>query len=88
MTALIPDRLAALLRALDRIPYAGRLDAIVNEVIETGGVYRVPNAASAGARFYCELHLHGVIGTGRDEAAMIENWIKAARAHMARRKAA
>lgn len=88
MSALIPDRLATLLHALDRIPYAGRRDAIANEVIETGGEYHAYRVPHATARFYCELHLHGIRSTGRDEAAMIENWIEAARAHMAGLKAA
>ncbi len=88
MQTQIPDRLTALLRALDRIPYAGRIDAIVNEVIETGGIYRVPNPTTAGARYFCELHLHGITAHGGDEADMITNWIDAARAATSQGEAA
>lgn len=88
MHTQIPDRLTALLHALDRIPYAGRVDAIVNEVIETKGIYRVPNPATAGARYFCELHLHGITAHGNDEADMITNWIDTARAARAQGDAA
>jgi hypothetical protein len=79
MNGLINDQLARLLTDLDNLPYAGRRDRVVNEVLETNGVYLIPNAQDPGARFFCEITLHGIRATGGDEADAITNWIDTAR---------
>jgi len=79
MNSLINDQLARLLTDLDGLPYKGRRDRVVNEVLETSGVYYIPNATMPGARYYCEITLHGIRATGGDEADVITNWIDKAR---------
>ncbi|RBW63038.1 hypothetical protein [Ruegeria sp. A3M17] len=78
MNDLINDKLARLLTDLDNLPYMGRRDRIVNEVLESSGVYMIPNEAMPGRQFICVLDLHGIRATGTDEADMITNWIDAA----------
>ncbi|WP_300067802.1 hypothetical protein [uncultured Ruegeria sp.] len=79
MNDLINDQLARLLTDLDHLPYAGRRDRVMNEVLEANGVYFVPNPAVPGIRFVCVLDLHGIRANGGDEADMITNWIEQAR---------
>ncbi|MCA0905155.1 hypothetical protein LCM27_01950 [Ruegeria marisrubri] len=78
MNDLINDQLARLLNDLDHLPYMGRRDRIVTEVLETNGVYLIPNTLQPGARYICEITLHGIRATGGDEADVITNWIDAA----------
>lgn len=88
MSTLIPDRLTQLLRALDNLPYAGRLDAIVAEVLETGGSYPAAPTQTPEFQHVWALDLHGITATGPDEAAMIENWCCAAHARAGDKQAA
>lgn len=79
MNDLINDKLARLLTDLENLPYMGRRDRFEKEVLETSGVYFIPNATMPGARYFCEITLHGIRVTGGDEADVITNWIEKAR---------
>lgn len=80
MNALINDRLSRLLTDLDNLPYMGRRDRIVTEVLETDGLYTLNGAEIANPAFLCELWLHGILAIGEDEADVITNCIDAANA--------
>lgn len=88
MTSLIPDRLTHLLRRLDTLDLSARLDAIANEVLETGGTYPDRPTDAPDFAHVWVLDLHGIAATGPNEAAMIENWCCAAHAHLKTQKAA
>ncbi|WP_066706904.1 hypothetical protein [Celeribacter ethanolicus] len=54
-------------------------DAVVNEVIESGGSYTVPQGESWPASHLAEISLHGVSSFGATEDEAISNWIRQAR---------
>lgn len=78
-THLLNDRLTAFLLNLECLDMAGRRDAFMNEVIETGGSY-VPPADAAQSSHFFEIALHGVNAYGASEEEAIRNWTKAAKA--------
>lgn len=82
MTAALHNRLAQFLSTLDRLSPVALQDAVVNEVIETGGSYcpPPPEGSDAWASHLFEIALHGVTATGMSEAEAIRNWRKAAQA--------
>ena len=88
MTSLIPTRLTQLLHRLEGLEFDHRLDAIANEVLETGGAYPDRPAGAPGFDHVWVLDLHGITASGPNEAAMIENWCCAAHAHLKTQEAA
>ncbi|HCO91077.1 MAG TPA: hypothetical protein DIT40_08905 [Alphaproteobacteria bacterium] len=82
MTAILHNRLAAFLLNLECLDMAGQRDAVINEVIETGGTYcpPPPEGSDAWASHLYEIQLHGIAGYGHSEAEAVTSWKKAARA--------
>jgi hypothetical protein len=71
----IHNRLHGFLETLDRCNCEDQKDAIMNEVMETGGTY-VPHSDGADnwASHLFELNLHGVEAYGHSETDVITNW--------------
>tara|TARA_R110002126_G_scaffold216367_2_gene362428 strand:+ start:4578 stop:4850 length:273 start_codon:yes stop_codon:yes gene_type:complete len=76
---LLHNRLAAFLTNLECLDMAGQRDALVGEILETGGRYDPP-PETPHARHLFEISLHGVSAAGTDEADAFRAWKRAARA--------
>ncbi len=76
------DRLPSFLLNLECLDMAGKIDAFINEVIETGGSYVAPADNDTWASHLFEISLHSVSATGANEEEAIRNWIRAARCHL------
>ncbi|WP_407496806.1 hypothetical protein [Pseudooceanicola sp. MF1-13] len=74
------DRLQALLTSLECLGPDDQKDLIINEVIETGGVYCAPRPVDTDnwSSHLCEMRLHGISASGATEEETIRNWKKAA----------
>lgn len=54
-------------------------DALANTVIETGGVWLLPNPNSAkNYHGICEIKLFEIAGIGRDPSETVTDWVKTA----------
>ena len=69
------DRLQAFLLNLECLSRAGQGEAIINEVIETGGTYVQPKTDGWSSHMF-EIHLHGVVAFGSSEFEAFCNWKK------------
>ena len=73
------NRLAAFLTNLECLDTAGQRDALVSEIVETGGRYDAPPEMPHALHLF-EISLHGVSASGHDEADAFRAWKRAARA--------
>lgn len=77
-----------LARLLDRLHgKAGNdlAEAVTNEVIERGGTMIAPRQGDTWGSILIELQLHGVWASGETLDEAIANWLRIARAELARR---
>ena len=72
------NRLAAFLTNLECLDDAGQRDALVSEIVETGGRYDAPPETPHALHLF-EIRLHGVSASGTDEAEAFRAWKRAAR---------
>lgn len=66
---------------LECLNTAGQKEAIMTEVIESGGTYVPPTRGNWSSHLF-EIALHGVNAYGASEDEAIRNWKKAARAQV------
>ncbi|QOL81100.1 hypothetical protein [Pseudooceanicola spongiae] len=71
------NRLAAFLTNLECLDIAGQRDALVSEIVETGGRYDAPPETPHALHLF-EISLHGVSASGADEADAFRAWKRAA----------
>jgi hypothetical protein len=69
------ERLQTFLLSLECLSRAGQGEAIINEVIETGGTYVQPKTDGWSSHMF-EIHLHGVVAFGSSEFEAFCNWKK------------
>ncbi|MFW2541506.1 hypothetical protein ACN2XU_02610 [Primorskyibacter sp. 2E107] len=74
---LISDCRSALLLRLAPLTGTALRDAVLNEVMETGGTWIAPTATGASSHLF-ELSLHGVTAFGGSVDEAIHSWRKAA----------
>lgn len=75
------DRLTSFLLNLECLDCSGQRDAVINEIIETGGTYtpaRPQGDRDTWGSHLFEISLHGVYGSGQCEDEAIRNWKKVA----------
>lgn len=72
---MLHDRLPNFLMTLELLDAAGRHDAFMNEVMETGGSLTSPQRNQS---HLWEINLHGQVATGHTEEEAIRNWRRAA----------
>lgn len=70
-------RIASFKLNLECLDTKGRVDAVVNEIMETGGTYTPPQPSTSSSHLY-ELQLHGIPAMGFSMEEAIRNWLKAA----------
>jgi len=78
MMAQLHDRLTAFLLNLEVQGPEGRIDAIANEALETGGTYVPRPSGDTWASPFHEINLHDISATGATAEEAIRNWTKAA----------
>ncbi|QOL82796.1 hypothetical protein [Pseudooceanicola spongiae] len=71
------NRLAAFLTNLECLDTAGQRDALVSEIVETGGRYDAPPETPHALHLF-EISLHGISASGRDEADAFRAWKRTA----------
>lgn len=81
-THLLHNRLTAFLMGLECLDRHGRRDAMMNEVIENGGAYVVPNDDDLCGTHLVKITLHGVTASAANEDEAIRYWAKIARSYM------
>ena len=81
MTTHFPhDRLTSFLLNLECLSISGQIEAFINEVIETDGIYTAPLKGDDTNRHMFEVNLHGIYAFGETETAAITLWKSVARA--------
>lgn len=73
-----PDRLCTFVASLELLSCTAQHDAIVAEVLETGGSFTAPTGSGWDSHLF-RLSLHGTTAYGGTEKRVIRNWKKAAR---------
>lgn len=72
------DRLEQMLDSLELLDKISQHDAIINEVIETGGWFGAPNSMPSAPHRLIEITLHGVTAYGACASEACHNWIASA----------
>lgn len=72
------DRLEQMLNSLELLDKIGQHDAIINEVIETGGWFGAPKNMPSAPQGLIEITLHGVMAYGACASEACANWIASA----------
>jgi hypothetical protein len=72
------DRLEQILDSLELLDKIGQHDAIINEVIETGGWFEARKSMPSAPQGLIEITLHGVTAYGACASEACANWITSA----------
>lgn len=72
------NRLEQMLDSLELLDNIVQHDAIINEVIETGGWFGAPKSMPSGAQGMIQITLHGVTAYGACASEACNNWIASA----------
>ena len=72
------DRLDQLLNTIELLDKIGQHDAIINEVIETGGWFGAPKSLPSAPQGMIQITIHGVTAYGVCASEACHNWITSA----------
>ena len=72
------DRLEQMLNSIELLKKTGQFDAIINEVIETGGWFGTPKNMPSAPQGLIQITLHGVTAYGACASEACANWIVSA----------
>jgi len=72
------ERLDKFLRGLDGKDATERKDAVITEILETGGTYNAGPEGRVGSDYAFLIHLHEISAYGTNDGEAIDSWIKIA----------